>query len=54
MISLAEAVPSAPHTGQAIRWGIRPLTGSTSKEYFWPQPQTTLTGSKDIGFASWR
>src|ERR1051325_3867098 len=30
MISLAAAVPSAPHTGQATGEGIRPPTGSTS------------------------
>jgi hypothetical protein len=37
MISLAAAVPSAPQTGQFTGCGIRPLTGSTSKAYFWPQ-----------------
>jgi len=43
MIVLAAAVPSAPQTGQATVHGMAPPTGSTSKEYFWPQPHWTLT-----------
>src|SRR5579863_7167424 len=39
----ARCVPSKPHTGQFTTKGIRPLTGSTSNLYFWPQLQTTLS-----------
>jgi hypothetical protein len=39
----ATFVPSTPHTGQFTTKGIRPLTGSTSNLYFWPQLQTTLS-----------
>jgi hypothetical protein len=43
MTPLAVDVPSAPQTGQLTVTGIRPLTGSTSNLYFWPQPQATFT-----------
>jgi hypothetical protein len=41
-ISLASWVPSAPQAGQLTEAGISPFSGSTSKMYFCPQPQTIL------------
>src|SRR5580692_1969946 len=50
IISFAAAVPSAPQMGQAMVEGMRPLTGSTSKAYFWPQTHETFIGI--IGYPS--
>src|SRR5258708_2707983 len=44
MISFATVVPSAAHVGQSTAWPTHPLTGSTSKAYFCPQPQRILIG----------
>src|SRR5579863_2933220 len=45
MMPLAAGVPSAPHAGHFITYGIRPPTGSTSKAYFWPQAQRIFNGT---------
>jgi hypothetical protein len=44
MICSASRVPSRPQAGQKTGTGILPPTGSTSKEYFWPQEQMIFTG----------
>jgi hypothetical protein len=42
----ADRVPFTPQTGQFTVNGIRPLTGSTSNLYFWPQLQIIFTSIK--------
>jgi hypothetical protein len=46
MMLLAIGVPSMPQFGQLTATGIRPLTGSMSNLYFWPQSQATFTSIK--------
>src|SRR5579863_8100623 len=56
MISLAAAVPSAPHTGQMTWFASRPLRGSASNAYFCPQLHKILMVImvKDETKAAWR